>query len=199
VSGGGEQLAALRLADDLTLPAEAVTETFAILAKRGAGKTYAAAVLVEEMVTTGLPVCVIDPVGVFYGLRSSADGRSPGLPVVILGGQHADLPLPLEAGAAVADLVIDERVPVVLDLSELSKRGQRRLVADFMEQLFRRNRDPLHVVVDEADLFAPQRGGPDLARLLGAYEDLVRRGRARGLGCTSITQRPAVLHKDILS
>jgi hypothetical protein len=29
----------LRLSNDFTLPAEAVTETFAILAKRGVGKT----------------------------------------------------------------------------------------------------------------------------------------------------------------
>ena len=30
-------------------------------------------------------------------------------------------------------------------------------------------------------------------------EDLVRRGRARGLGITLITQRPAVLNKDVLT
>ena len=30
-------------------------------------------------------------------------------------------------------------------------------------------------------------------------EDLVRRGRARGLGATLITQRPAVLNKDVLT
>ncbi len=35
--------------------------------------------------------------------------------------------------------------------------------------------------------------------MLGAVEDLVRRGRARGLGVTLITQRPAVLHKDVLT
>lgn len=189
----------LHLADDLALPPEAVTETFCVLAKRGAGKTYCASVLVEEMIGAGLPVCVIDPVGVFWGLRSSADGEGPGLPVVIFGGDHGDLPLPETAGTIVADLLIDDPVPVVLDLSQLSKRAQRRLVCEFMERLYHRNRDPLHVVVDEADLFAPQRGGADVARLLGAYEDVVRRGRAHGLGCTSITQRPATLHKDILT
>lgn len=187
----------LRLAEDLTLPLSAITETFVIFAKRGAGKTHTAAVMVEEFVQAGLPVCAIDPVGVFWGLRSAADGQGPGLPVVILGGEHADLPLPAESGTLVADLVVDERLPVVLDLSLLSKHAQRRLVADFLERLYRRNRDALHVVIDEADLFAPQRGGPDTTRILGAYEDLVRRGRARGLGCTSITQRPATLHKDI--
>ena len=55
----------LTLGPGLVLPVEAVTETFAILAKRGAGKTYTAAVLVEEMMSAGLPVVIIDPVGVW--------------------------------------------------------------------------------------------------------------------------------------
>jgi hypothetical protein len=191
--------AGLQVADVLSFPPDVITETLLILAKRGAGKTHTASVLVEEMIGAGLPVCVIDPVGVWWGLRSSADGTGPGLPVTILGGDHADLPLPAESGAAAADLVVDERLPVVLDLSRLSKTAQRRFVTDFLERLYHRNREPLHVVVDEADLFAPMRGGKDTMRLLGAYEDLVRRGRARGLGCTSITQRPASLHTDIRS
>jgi len=57
----------LTLGPGLVLPVEAVTETFAILAKRGAGKTYTAAVLVEEMMSAGLPVVIIDPVGVWWG------------------------------------------------------------------------------------------------------------------------------------
>lgn len=189
----------LTISGTLTLPLEAVTETFAILAKRGAGKTYCGSVMVEEMVEAGQPVVVIDPVGVWWGLRSSADGEGPGLPVVIFGGDHGDLPLPAGAGNTIADLIMDERVPAVLDLSHLSKTKSREFVRTFMERLYFRNREPLHLVVDEADLFAPQRGGADTARLIGAYEDIVRRGRARGLGCTSITQRPASLHKDILS
>lgn len=189
----------LQLADGFTLPAETVTETIAILAKRGAGKTYTASVLVEELIGAGLPTVVIDPVGVWWGLRSSADGTGPGLPVTILGGEHADLPLSPESGAAVADLVVEERLPLVLDLSLMSKTQQRRWVCDFLERLYHRNREPLHVVIDEADLYAPQRANASAARLLGAYEDVVRRGRARGLGCTSITQRPASLHTDIRS
>jgi hypothetical protein len=40
-------MADLRLSDDFTLPAEAVTETFAILAKRGVGK-YLPIAFVED-------------------------------------------------------------------------------------------------------------------------------------------------------
>lgn len=189
----------LRIGEDLAFPPDVVTETLLIIAKRGSGKTHCASVLVEEMVSAGLPVAVIDPIGVWWGLRSSADGQGPGLPVTILGGEHADLPLRPESGTLAADLVIDERLPVVLDLSLMSKTQQRQFVTDFLERVYHRNRDPLHLVIDEADLYAPLRGARESARLLGAYEDIVRRGRARGLGCTSITQRPAVLHTDIRS
>lgn len=183
----------------LALPLDAVTETFAFLAKRGKGKTYCASVMVEGMYDAGLPVCVIDPLGVWWGLRSSADGQGEGLPFIVFGGEHADVPLEESAGAVLADFVVDQRAPVVFDLSLLSKSAARRFVAAFLERLYHRNREPLHVVLDEADEWAPQRTSSEGARLLGTVQDLVRRGRARGLGCTLITQRPAVLNKDVLT
>jgi DNA helicase HerA-like ATPase len=95
--------ATLQLSNDLQLPVEAVTETFAILAKRGAGKTYIAAVMVEELLQAGLQVVVADPVGVWWGLRASADGQQEGLPIVIIGGEHGDVPLEVGAGEIIAD------------------------------------------------------------------------------------------------
>lgn len=192
---------ALVLGDGLTLPYDAVTQTFGVLAVRGAGKTYLTAVMVEEMISAGLPVVVVDPVGVWWGLRSSSDGKAPGLPVVILGGDHGDLPLGAGpgAGALVADFVVESRRPVVIDLSLFRKGEQTRFMTDFAETLYRRNRAPLHLVIDEADAVAPQRPQPGEQRLLGAIEDLVRRGRARGLGVTLVTQRAAVLNKNVLT
>ena len=189
----------LQIAPNFGFPLEVVTETIAILAKRGSGKTYAAAVLVEEMIKAGLPVVVVDPIGVWWGLRSGADGASPGLPVVIFGGDRADLPLGENMGAAIADVVVEQRFPAVLDLSLLSKGASRRFMTAFAERLFVRNSEALHLVLDEADAWAPQRAMDGGQRLLGAIEDLVRRGRSRGLGMTLITQRPAVLHKDVLT
>lgn len=189
----------LEISPDLGLPIDAVTETFLIFGKRGSGKTSTSVVLTEEMISAGLPVGILDPMGAWWGLRSSADGQGPGLPVTILGGEHADLPLAPESGAAVADMLAAERLPLVLDMFAMSKTQQRTFVTDFMERLFRVNRDPLHLVVDEADRFAPQRGTPEGARLLGAYEDIVLRGRKPGIGSTSITLRPAQLHSAIRS
>lgn len=192
-------MTALTIAPDLRLPIEAVTETFAVIGKRGMGKTATGVVLAEELIGAGQPVVVLDPTGVWFGLRSSADGESPGLPAVIVGGDHGDLPLHEHSGEILADLAITERVPMVLDLSLLSKAATRRFATDFLTRLYHRNRDPLHLVVDEADLFAPQRYSNDMTALVGAMNDIVRRGRVRGIGVTLISQRPAVINKDVLS
>jgi hypothetical protein len=103
------------------------------------------------------------------------------------------------SGQLIADLVVDERLSVVLDLSRFRKGEQVRFMTDFAEQLYHRNRNPLHLVLDEADAFAPQRPLPGQQRMLGAVEDIVRRGRARGLGVSLVTQRSAVLNKDVLT
>lgn len=45
----------LRIAPTLTLPIDAVTQTFAVLGKRGSGKTTTAVVLTEELLAAGQP------------------------------------------------------------------------------------------------------------------------------------------------
>jgi hypothetical protein len=199
LSYNGSAMNTLRIASDLSIPVEAVTQTFAILAKRGVGKTYTALVLMEEMVKAGQHVVIVDPVGVCWGLRAAADGEHPGLPLVVMGGDHGDVPLEASVGEIIADFVIDEKQSVVLDLSHFRKSEQTRFVTDFAERLYQRNRDPLHLLLDEADAFAPQRPMKGQERMLGAIEDIVRRGRARGLGVSLVTQRAAVLNKDVLT
>lgn len=90
---GDTQAPRLALSADFTMPEDSVTSTIAILGKKGRGKTHTASVLAEELMDAGCLICVIDPTGVWHGLRSSADGREPGFPVVILGGDHADVAL----------------------------------------------------------------------------------------------------------
>jgi hypothetical protein len=189
----------LRIAENLELPPEAITQTFAILAKRGVGKTYTASVLVEEIIKAKLPVVVADPIGVWWGLRAAADGVSAGLPIVIAGGDHADVPITPGAGEAVARLVVEENLSLVIDLSGFRKGEQIHFMTDFAEALYHLNREARHLVLDEADAFAPQRPQHGEQRMLGAMEDIVRRGRARGLGVTLITQRSAALNKNVLT
>jgi hypothetical protein len=196
-------MVALRIAPGLDLPVDVVTQAIAILARKGAGKTYTASVLVEEVIRAKVPVVVLDPTGAWWGLRTSADGEKPGLPVVIFGGDHGDVPLEPTAGAVVADVVVEHPGAYVLDLSAFpSKASEQRFAGDFLERLYRAKKaqtGPLLLVVDEADVFAPQRPGPEQTRTLGALESIVRRGRIKGLGDLLITQRAAVLNKNVLT
>ena len=189
----------LNIGEKFTLPDESITQTFAVLAKRGVGKTYFMLKMVEEFFESKLRAVIVDPVGVCWGLRTSIDGKGPGLPIIIFGGDHADVPLEKEGGALVADIVVDENISCILDLSHFRKKEQVRFMCDFAERLYHRNRDPLHLFLDEADMFAPQRPMHGEERMLGAIEDIVRRGRARGIGVTLGTQRPAVLNKNVLT
>lgn len=190
--------ASIALADNVTLPLEIITATVAVLANRGGGKSAVAHRLVELMYEAGLPVVVIDVKGDWWGIRSSADGKGAGLPFVIFGGDHGDVPLEPTAGELLADLIVDDRVPAVLDLSHMSKTNARSFATAFAERLYRRNRDPLHVVIEEADVLVPQRASADTARLLGAMEDLAKRGRHRGIGLTVVSQRAQEVAKSVL-
>ncbi len=194
----------LHIAPKLSLPIEAETETFAIIGKRGVGKTSTAVVLTEELLTAEQHVVVIDPLDAWWGLRSSADGKGPGFPITVLGGVHGDLPLAEEAGAIIADFVVEQQLSVVLSLRHLTKNGQRRFVTSFCSRLYHRKgepqyRTPLHIMIDEADSFVPQRIFSGQEQMVGAIDDLVRRGRSSGIGVTLITQRAAVIHKDVLT
>jgi hypothetical protein len=192
----------LRIAENLALPTEAITKTFALLAQRRKGKTYTASVMAEEMVDAKLPWVALDPTGAWWGLRSSADGKSAGLPVYVFGGDHGDLPLERAAGALIADVVVDHPGWYVLDFSHFeSKEAERQFATDFAERFYRRkgtNKAPMHLFVDEADMFCPQRVPSGDQRMLGAFESIVRRGGIRGIGTTLISQRAAVLNKNVL-
>lgn len=194
----------LDLGDGLQLPPDVQTLTTAILGIRGSGKTNTGGAIVEELLERNLHACIIDPLDVWWGLKSSADGQSPGYPVVILGGAHGDLPISGGDARVIADFVVEHRLPCVLSLRHLSKTKQRLFVADFCEQLYQRKgeqqyRDPLAVVIDEASAFVPQRVSADIARSVGAIDDLVRRGRSSGIGVILIDQRPATINKDVLT
>ena len=176
-------------------------ERFAIVGTSGSGKTYAAKGLVERLMDRGSRVCVVDPLGVWWGLRAGTDGGSPSpYPVVVFGGAHADVPLDPGMGAVLGRLVATHPLACVVDVSELGSSAARRVfMTAFAEALYEANTEPLHLVLDEADLWAPQRAQPGGHALLGRIEEIVRRGRVRGFVPWLITQRPAVLHKDVLS
>lgn len=195
----------LRISDSLALSIDFVTKTCAILAQRRKGKTYTAAVFAEELVAARIPWVALDPTGAWWGLLAAANGVDPGLPVVVFGGQRGQLPLEPDSGKFIADLVLDRPGYYVLDLSLLGTReAERRFAYAFADRLYRRKMHagmdfPLHLFVDEADMFVPQEKDAGENLMLGAFQAIVRRGGLHGLGTTLISQRPALVNKNVLT
>ena len=94
------------------VPAGALEKHIAILGKTGSGKSNLANTIAEDLLAQGARVCVIDPTGTWWGLRLMADGDTPsGHPIVIFGGQHADLPIGAAHGSAIARAIGTSSTP----------------------------------------------------------------------------------------
>lgn len=181
------------------IPSTALDDRLAFVGTAGSGKTYAAGTAVEKLLAKKARVVICDPLGVWYGLRLAQDGKAPGFPVVIFGGEHGDLPLTEHVGKLIGETVAGMAESCIVSLEGLgSKAAERRFMLAFLETMYRKaSGEPVHLVFDEADLWAPQKSGePHLQALM---ENIVRRGRVRGFIPWLITQRPAVLSKDVLS
>lgn len=182
----------LRISSALSLPLDAVTERIAIVSMSGMGKSYTAGVMAEEMLKAKQQVVIIDPKGDHFGLRTRYK-------ILIMGGKRGDVGLSDTGGALVAQFVARTAASVILDLDGMSVSGQKRFMVDFMEELYRINEAPMHLIIDEADEFIPERPMKGEERMLGAGNRIVRRGRSKGLGVTLITQRTAAISKNSLN
>jgi len=108
------------------LPVAVLEARLAIVGTSGSGKTYAAKGLVERLIEAGARVCVVDPLGVWWGLRLGADGLAPAPdPVVVFGGRHADIALAPGMGAALGHLVATRALACVVDVSDLGSAAAR--------------------------------------------------------------------------
>jgi hypothetical protein len=181
------------------IPNDALDDRLAFVGTSGSGKTYAAGTAVERLLDRRARVVVVDPLDVWYGLRLGGDGKTPAFPVVIFGGAHQDLPINEHSGALLGETVATMAESCIVALAGLpTKSAERRFMLAFLEALYRRAAgEPFHIVFDEADLWAPQKSSEPA--LQGLMEQIVRRGRVKGFIPWLITQRPAVLSKDVLS
>jgi len=184
------------------LPLDALVRTFAFIGIRGSGKTCGATVFAEELAAAGLPWIALDPTGVWWGLRANRDGSPGGLRgVVVVGGEHGDLPLDKGSGAQLARALVAANVCAVIDLSQESKTVWRTFLADFCNALMSESPEtPRHIFVEEGPEFVPQRPVGNAMKIAHAALDrLIRLGRNRGYGATIISQRAATIDKDVLS
>lgn len=199
----------LNIGPEFKLPADAQTQTIIVYGAKGMGKTNIAAVLAEEMFAAHLKFAALDPMGVLYGLKHSDDPARRGLDILVLGGRYGDIPIEPTAGSVVADLVVDEDISTIIDISRrpngtMWSVGERiRFTADYISRLYERQGErmrPLMQIIDEAGRFIPQlipHGSPEIARCVGAVERLVEEGRNVGVGVCLITQRSARMNKSV--
>lgn len=185
------------------LPMAAVTQKFACLGISGSGKTYGAGKFVECLLDAGAQVVVIDTIGNWgQGLRLAADGKSPGIPVPILGGEHGDVPLDADHGELAAQTVVETLSPLVIDVSDFTKGELCGFVTDFAGELLarkKRQKSPVMVVWEECQDIVPQVVRGEKARMVGAVEALIKKGRNYGVGTLLISQRAAAVNKDVLN
>lgn len=186
------------------IPDSVLDGDIGVFAKKGAGKTYLMKGLVERLLAQGRRVVILDPLGFWWGLRFAPDG-SRGLSIPIVGGRHGDFMLGADtypptverAEALAAWVATGGSDRLILDLSELRRGEMIRFATAFLAELYRKNDEALWLVLEEADVFAPQQPMNDQTRLLHEIDQIARRGRAYGFRLWSATQRPAKLHTDV--
>ncbi len=192
----------LKIADDLALPLDVVTEKLAFLGRTGSGKTYAAMKLAELMLAAGAQVGAIDPVGVWRALRVPAEKGGTSYEVVVFGGLYGDLPLEPTAGELIADLVCDRGLSFVLDVSQFIPSEQQRFVRAFADRFFHRKKSSpsaVHLFMEESQEFIPENPSGLEALTLGAMQRLWKLGRNFGIGGSLISQRPQEIAKKALN
>lgn len=192
----------LQIGDGLSLPAEEFIESAtALVSQRGRGKSGGVRVIEEELLHHRLPFVTLDPVSIHWGLRSSFNGKEPsGHELLVVGGEHGDIPLERRGGEDVARGIVEDNVSAVIDLGGQTKSAQREFVRDFADGLYRLNNASRLVVLEETPEFAPQRLiSAEIAQTFEAVERIVRLGRNKGLGALLVGQRPATINKDLLT
>lgn len=194
----------LKLAKGLDLPVEVVTQKLGWIGTTGSGKTYGASKLAELMFEAHAQFVVLDPVGVWYGLRLAKDGKKPStITIPIFGGLHGDVPLESTAGAMMADLVVDRSLTCILDVSQFESDAQKaRFAADFADRFFFRKKaapTAVHLFIEECQEFIPENQQRGEERMLHAFTRLQKIGRNFGIGTSLVTQRPQEVSKKALN
>lgn len=192
----------LKLSTDLSLPADAAVQKFAWLGISGSGKTYGCGKLVEVLIEHHNQVVVLDTIGNWWGLRLAANGKSPGLQIPILGGDHGDIDLDPRHGKLAAQTVVGTSASMVLDVSGFTGGELRAFVIDFAHELLVEGRKapaPRHIVWEECQDILPQRVFGEDAKVLGAVQRLIKKGRNYGFGHSLISQRVAAVNKEVLN
>jgi hypothetical protein len=160
-----------------------------VQANSGGGKSYLLRRLCEQLFGK-VQVIIIDPEGEFSTLREKHG--------YVLVGKGGETPADPRSAALVAEKLLELNASAVCDIYELKAEARHRWVKAFLDALVNARKELWHpciVVVDEAHVFAPEKGQGE-SEAYGAMIDLATRGRKRGFCAIFATQRLGKLSKN---
>ncbi len=194
----------IKLSSTLDMPIAATTQKFAWLGGTGSGKTHGASKLAEQFWLSGAKFVVLDPVGVWYGLRLQKDGKlSSHMDIPVFGGLHGDVPLEATGGALVADIAVDSGQSIIIDVSQFEHDTDKaRFAKAFADRFFFRKKaapSAVHLFLDECQEFVPQNPQRGEEGMLHAFVRMQKLGRNFGIGSSYITHRPQEVNKKALN
>jgi hypothetical protein len=188
----------------LPFPERVLHQHIATLGKTGAGKSSAMRVIAEHLLDNKRRVAIVDPKGDWWGLKSSADGKSAGYPVITFGNfkepRATDVPINERSGKHVAELIATGNRPCVLGFRGWMPGQLTTFWLDFAPTLFNANEGELNVIIDEIHNFAPKGKimDPQAGKCLHWTNRIMSEGRGLGLTFFIASQRPQKVHNDTL-
>ncbi|MHB1830132.1 MAG: ATP-binding protein [Candidatus Micrarchaeaceae archaeon] len=179
----------INLADGVDIDAQAVvTGRGCAIGQSGSGKSYLAGVIAEDLCKARMPFCVIDTEGEYGALKKIFN-------IIVVGGENKDIDIDVDFHD-LFEASIANGIPVVLDLSDsVDKASVANSALEALYNIEDRKRSPYLVIIEEADIFAPQ----IVSSKYNIVEEISVRGRKRGIGLFITTQRPAKISKNVLA
>jgi hypothetical protein len=185
----------------LPIPVAALTQHTIALGKTRSGKSSKLRLCAEYLLDAGEALGIIDVKGDWWGIKSSADGKGSGYPLVIFGGEHADVPINEHSGAHVAELVATGNRPYLIDLGGWMIGERTRFFIAFASTLFKFTKGKRYLVMPECHNFAPKGKifDPEAGKCLHWANRLASEGQGKGLILLADSQRPQKVHNDFLT
>lgn len=183
------------------IPAGILDQHIIAIGKTGSGKSSKLRVLVEGLLEANEPVCILDVKGDWWGLKSSADGKRAGFPLVVFGGKHADVPLSAAGGKEIAELVFTGNRPCIIDMRALGQGERARFFIDLASTAYKVTKGKRWLVMSEVHNFCPKGKifSPQAGEMLHWANKLASEGRGLGLNLLADSQRGQKVHNDFLT
>jgi hypothetical protein len=165
----------------------------AIMGISGSGKSNTAGRIIETLLELPVSLTIIDGEGEYWGLKEQYE-------ILVAGGQYKDIDLPKGHAKELARAVLENRLPIILDLSDLIFKEERNsFVREYLEEIWNlehKLRIPHIIILEEAHEYIPQGVKSDLKEILS---NIALLGRKWGISTILISQRSQDVEKKVLS